>query len=86
VARAINEKLPGYRAVYEPRGGFFVTPKGSERIASRLKVFDPEGVLILDHNAADRSVSNDDVGALIVKRFGHVWDPDWEPTSMSGGR
>lgn len=86
IARAINEKLPGYRAEYDPHGGLFVSESGAERRGSRLKVFGPSGECFIDHNAANPLASNDDVGAVIVKRFGHVWDPTWKPTSMSGGR
>ena len=88
LAKAINEKVPGVAAAIEK--GFCNTDRkiagtrlrspGKGRTGNRLKVYDTQQKVIIDHNSAETYRTNDEAASEVEKLWGRIWEPDVYPS------
>jgi hypothetical protein len=87
IAKAINEKCPGFTAVIEkgycntdrhPKGVMWRIP-GKGRRGNRLIVRDAKGQVVINHNSAETYRTNSEVMKKVERLWGRIWEPGVKP-------
>jgi hypothetical protein len=83
IAKAINEKCPGFTAFVDV--GYYNTDrkivgthfihKGKGRRGNRLTVRDRTGKVVLEHDSSDPWRTNSDAMEKVERLWGRIWEP-----------